>query len=238
LNALLLPRDIGRRLGGVQQVWPDYPVIEPHAVVRLPLPIHYWQGCDLIAYFSSIRSPLARRFGRRAAAARGSGGARRRAAAADRRRAAAAARGRGGTGCGGGTGTVAGSGGGARRLRQRRAAAAPIRSAPVPGGGSGAPAAVLGRGRRRERHGDASAPSSPAGGARRVSAAFWEADYQQDLARRALQLMQAEFTVSTWKACWETFKADLPTRWPASSASPRTPSISPSAGCCCGYGKN
>jgi RNA polymerase sigma-70 factor (ECF subfamily) len=33
---------------------------------------------------------------------------------------------------------------------------------------------------------------------------FAEADFRQELARRALQLMQAEFTPSTWKACWET----------------------------------
>jgi RNA polymerase sigma-70 factor (ECF subfamily) len=34
--------------------------------------------------------------------------------------------------------------------------------------------------------------------------AFWEADYQRELSRRALQLMQAEFAPTTWKACWET----------------------------------
>ncbi len=33
---------------------------------------------------------------------------------------------------------------------------------------------------------------------------FWETQYQQELARRALRLMQAEFTPSTWQACWET----------------------------------
>jgi len=37
-----------------------------------------------------------------------------------------------------------------------------------------------------------------------VAEAFWEEDYRKELARRALQLMQAEFTPSTWKACWET----------------------------------
>src|SRR6516165_2602837 len=34
-------------------------------------------------------------------------------------------------------------------------------------------------------------------------AAFEEADYRQYLVRRALELMQAEFQPSTWKACWE-----------------------------------
>jgi RNA polymerase sigma-70 factor, ECF subfamily len=34
--------------------------------------------------------------------------------------------------------------------------------------------------------------------------AFWEAEYRQELARRALRLMQAEFAPTTWKACWET----------------------------------
>jgi len=33
---------------------------------------------------------------------------------------------------------------------------------------------------------------------------LWEAEYQQELARRALRLMQAEFAPATWKACWET----------------------------------
>ncbi len=37
-----------------------------------------------------------------------------------------------------------------------------------------------------------------------VAELFWEADYQRELARRALQLMQAEFAPTTWKACWET----------------------------------
>jgi len=33
---------------------------------------------------------------------------------------------------------------------------------------------------------------------------FWEREYRQELARRALQLMQADFAPATWKACWET----------------------------------
>jgi len=33
---------------------------------------------------------------------------------------------------------------------------------------------------------------------------FSETEYRQGLARRALQLMQAEFAPTTWKACWET----------------------------------
>lgn len=37
-----------------------------------------------------------------------------------------------------------------------------------------------------------------------VAELFWETDYQKELARRALQLMQAEFVPTTWKACWET----------------------------------
>ncbi len=37
-----------------------------------------------------------------------------------------------------------------------------------------------------------------------VAELFWEVEYRQELARRALQLMQAEFTPPTWKACWET----------------------------------
>jgi RNA polymerase sigma-70 factor (ECF subfamily) len=37
-----------------------------------------------------------------------------------------------------------------------------------------------------------------------VAELFWEADYHQELARRALRLMQADFAPTTWKACWET----------------------------------
>ena len=41
-----------------------------------------------------------------------------------------------------------------------------------------------------------------------TSAAFGEAEYQQHLVRRALQLMQAEFEYATWKACWECVVAE------------------------------
>jgi RNA polymerase sigma-70 factor (ECF subfamily) len=33
--------------------------------------------------------------------------------------------------------------------------------------------------------------------------AFWEAEYQQHLAGRALAIMRADFEEKTWKACWE-----------------------------------
>ena len=32
---------------------------------------------------------------------------------------------------------------------------------------------------------------------------FDEVEYRQQLVRRALQIMQAEFETTTWKACWE-----------------------------------
>jgi RNA polymerase sigma-70 factor (ECF subfamily) len=32
--------------------------------------------------------------------------------------------------------------------------------------------------------------------------ALWEAEYQQHLVRRALEVMQREFQPATWKACW------------------------------------
>jgi RNA polymerase sigma-70 factor, ECF subfamily len=35
------------------------------------------------------------------------------------------------------------------------------------------------------------------------TAAFEEAEYRQYLVRRALEVMQADFQPSTWKACWE-----------------------------------
>jgi RNA polymerase sigma-70 factor (ECF subfamily) len=40
--------------------------------------------------------------------------------------------------------------------------------------------------------------------------AFWEAEYQQHLARRALQIMRTDFEETTWKACWETVVQDRP----------------------------
>jgi RNA polymerase sigma-70 factor (ECF subfamily) len=36
-----------------------------------------------------------------------------------------------------------------------------------------------------------------------VCADFEETEYRQHLVRRALQIMQAEFEPTTWKACWE-----------------------------------
>lgn len=43
-----------------------------------------------------------------------------------------------------------------------------------------------------------------------VAERFWEADYQREVARRALQMMQNEFSSTTWKACWETVVQDRP----------------------------
>jgi RNA polymerase sigma-70 factor (ECF subfamily) len=40
--------------------------------------------------------------------------------------------------------------------------------------------------------------------------ALWEAEYQQHLVGRALDLMQAEFQPTTWKACWEVVVAGRP----------------------------
>jgi RNA polymerase sigma-70 factor (ECF subfamily) len=40
---------------------------------------------------------------------------------------------------------------------------------------------------------------------------FWETEYHQELARRALRLMQAEFAPTTWRACWETVVQGRPT---------------------------
>jgi RNA polymerase sigma-70 factor (ECF subfamily) len=39
---------------------------------------------------------------------------------------------------------------------------------------------------------------------------FWEAEYRQRLASRALALMRAEFRPTTWKACWECVVAGRP----------------------------
>ncbi len=37
-----------------------------------------------------------------------------------------------------------------------------------------------------------------------VAELFWEKEYHKELARRALQLMQAEFAPATWQSCWKT----------------------------------
>jgi RNA polymerase sigma-70 factor (ECF subfamily) len=42
------------------------------------------------------------------------------------------------------------------------------------------------------------------------AAAFEEADYHAQLARRALKIMQAEFEATTWKACWEVVVCSRP----------------------------
>ena len=39
---------------------------------------------------------------------------------------------------------------------------------------------------------------------------FWETEYRQQLVGRALELMQAEFQTTTWKACWETVVNERP----------------------------
>jgi RNA polymerase sigma-70 factor (ECF subfamily) len=69
---------------------------------------------------------------------------------------------------------------------------------------------TLNKWRERLRH---RAPGPPAGGALADRpgpdglADFEEAEYRQYLARRALQLMQAEFAPAAWKACWEVVVA-------------------------------
>jgi RNA polymerase sigma-70 factor (ECF subfamily) len=40
--------------------------------------------------------------------------------------------------------------------------------------------------------------------------AFWEAEYRQQLVGRALELMQAEFQPTTWKACWDVVVVGKP----------------------------
>jgi len=39
---------------------------------------------------------------------------------------------------------------------------------------------------------------------------FWEAEYQQELIRRALEIMQTDFQPATWKACWELVVSGRP----------------------------
>jgi RNA polymerase sigma-70 factor (ECF subfamily) len=40
--------------------------------------------------------------------------------------------------------------------------------------------------------------------------ALWEAEYQQELANRALRIMRADFQEKTWRACWETVAVGRP----------------------------
>jgi RNA polymerase sigma-70 factor (ECF subfamily) len=61
----------------------------------------------------------------------------------------------------------------------------------------------------------AAAPDARGGSLSGVAAAedadpFWEAEYRQHLVGRALELMQAEFQPTTWKACWEVVVGDRP----------------------------
>ncbi len=58
--------------------------------------------------------------------------------------------------------------------------------------------------RRLMRQEKALAQRAPSPETADVADAFCEADFQQELARRCLRLMQAEFVPTTWKACWET----------------------------------
>lgn len=39
---------------------------------------------------------------------------------------------------------------------------------------------------------------------------LWETEYQQQVLRRALEIMQTDFQPSTWKACWELVVAGRP----------------------------
>ena len=40
--------------------------------------------------------------------------------------------------------------------------------------------------------------------------AFWEKEYRQMLAARALEVMRTEFEPATWQACWETVVSSRP----------------------------
>ena len=60
---------------------------------------------------------------------------------------------------------------------------------------------------RRKQRGAQPLPGSPDGlddlPDPRDPDAFWETEYRQHLVERALQIMQADFQPTTWKACWE-----------------------------------
>jgi RNA polymerase sigma-70 factor (ECF subfamily) len=60
------------------------------------------------------------------------------------------------------------------------------------------------RKRREAREGQALAQRQTEGESPDAVNTFWEREYHQELSRRALQLMQADFAPTTWKACWET----------------------------------
>src|SRR5262245_50084003 len=60
------------------------------------------------------------------------------------------------------------------------------------------------RKRREARLGKALAQLEPEPEPSDVAEAFWETESRQELSRRALRLMLADFAPVTWKACWET----------------------------------
>ena len=57
--------------------------------------------------------------------------------------------------------------------------------------------------RRRGRVRAASGHGLPEVADEHALEAFWEAEHRQRLVARALEVMQAEFEPTTWKACWE-----------------------------------
>jgi RNA polymerase sigma-70 factor (ECF subfamily) len=69
---------------------------------------------------------------------------------------------------------------------------------------------------RRKRRGDQPLPGDEAAVAEAASPedpdSFWEAEYRQLLADRAMQLMQADFQPATWRAFWEQVVVGRPAK--------------------------
>jgi RNA polymerase sigma-70 factor (ECF subfamily) len=69
---------------------------------------------------------------------------------------------------------------------------------------------------RRKRRGDRPLPGDDAALAEAAAPegmdAFWESEYRQQVANRAMQLMQADFRPATWRAFWEQVVAGRPAK--------------------------
>jgi RNA polymerase sigma-70 factor (ECF subfamily) len=69
---------------------------------------------------------------------------------------------------------------------------------------------------RRKRRGDRPLPGDEAALAEVAApeslGRFWETEYRQQLAHRAMQLMQADFRPATWRAFWEQVVIGRPAR--------------------------
>ncbi len=68
------------------------------------------------------------------------------------------------------------------------------------------------RKRRSAREEKARAAAGPGEDQPDAAAQYWEAEYQREVSRRALQLLRSDFAAGTWQAFWETAVEGRPAR--------------------------